>query len=197
METFAKDITGLLDQLGTDRFVLAGLSMGGQIAMEVHRLFPERIRALILADTSPRAETAEGRRNRTEMAKRLLREGLRPYADEVLTKMVSPATVKALPEVAEHVHRMMRTTSPQGAAAALRGRAERPDYVPMLPEIRVPALVVVGDQDEYTPIAEAEFTHSLIPDAELVIVEGAAHLPNLERPDDFNAALAKFLDGLG
>lgn len=193
LDVFARDIVGLLDRLGVGEFVLGGLSMGGQIVLEVHRLFAHRVRGLVLADTTPRAETDEGKRLRTEMAARLLREGLRPYADEVLTKMVAPANVAAMPDVAEHVHRMMRETSPEGAAAALLGRAERPDYVPMLGEIRVPTLVVVGDQDEYTPVAEAEFTHSRIPGAELVVVEGAAHMPNLERPDAFNAALATFL----
>ncbi|WP_020416810.1 alpha/beta fold hydrolase [Amycolatopsis sp. ATCC 39116] len=193
LETFARDLAGLLDRLDVGEFVLGGLSMGGQIVMECHRLFPERIRALVLADTSPRAETAEGKRNRTEMAERLLREGLWPYADEVLTKMVAPANVAAMPDVAEHVHRMMRSTAPEGAAAALRGRAERPDYVPTLAGVRVPALVVVGDQDEYTPVAEAEFLHSLIPGAELAVIEGAAHMPNLERPAEFNSTLASFL----
>ncbi|GHF01446.1 alpha/beta hydrolase [Amycolatopsis deserti] len=193
LEVFARDLETLLDRLGVGEFVLGGLSMGGQIVMECHRLFPDRIRALVLADTSPRAETDAGKRNRTEMAERLLREGLRPYADEVLTKMVAPANVAAMPDLAEHVHRMMRETSPEGAAAALRGRAERPDYVPTLAGIRVPTLVVVGDQDEYTPVAEAEFLHARIAGAELAVIEGAAHMPNLERSTEFNAVLADFL----
>ncbi|NIH78398.1 alpha/beta fold hydrolase [Amycolatopsis viridis] len=193
LATFARDLAALLDRLTVDRFVLAGLSMGGQIVMECHRLFPDRIRGLVLADTSPRAETAAGRRNRTEMADRLLREGLRPYADEVLTKMVAPANVEAMPDVAEHVHRMMRGTSPEGAAAALRGRAERPDYVPTLAGVGVPTLVVVGDQDEYTPVAEAEFLHASVPGSELAVIAGAAHLPNLERTAEFDAVLADFL----
>ncbi|UQS27348.1 alpha/beta hydrolase [Amycolatopsis thermalba] len=193
LTVFARDLETLLDRLDVGEFVLGGLSMGGQIVMECHRLFPERIRALVLADTSPRAETEAGKRNRTEMAERLLREGLRPYADEVLTKMVAPANVAAMPDLAEHVHRMMRSTSPEGAAAALRGRAERPDYVPTLAGIRVPTLVVVGDQDEYTPVAEAEFLHAHVPGAELAVITGAAHMPNLERTVEFNSVLADFL----
>lgn len=189
-ETFARDLADLLDHLAVERCVLAGLSMGGQIALEFHRLFPDRLDGLVLADTSPRAETAQGRQNRTEVAERLLREGLAPYVKEVLFKMVSPNA--ALP-VAGHVLGMMRGTSPQGAAAALLGRAERPDYVDMLADIKVPTLVVVGAEDTYTPISEAEFLRSRIPNAKLVIVDGAAHLPNLERPDEFNAALSEFL----
>lgn len=78
LETFARDIASLLDHLGVDRFILGGLSMGGQIVMDIHRLFPERICGLLLADTTPQAETQEGRQGRHDTADRLLREGMTP-----------------------------------------------------------------------------------------------------------------------
>jgi pimeloyl-ACP methyl ester carboxylesterase len=196
LETSAHDIAGLLDRLEVERIVLGGLSMGGQIVMEFHRLFPERIRALLLADTSSQAETESGKASRNEAADRLLREGMAPYAEEVLPKMVAPHNVRALPGVAEHVLEMMRATSPEGAAAALRGRAERPDYVDMLARIAVPTLVVVGRDDEFTPISDAQLMHDRIPNASLVIVDEAAHMPNLERPIAFNGALQHFLDSI-
>jgi pimeloyl-ACP methyl ester carboxylesterase len=196
LATFARDIAALLDHLGVDGMVLGGISMGGQIVMELHRLFPERIRALLLADTSPQAETESGKRSRNEAADRLLREGMAPYANEVLAKMVAPYNIEALPAVAEHVLAMMRTTPPEGAAAALRGRAERPDYVDMLARIEVPTLVVVGRDDEFTPISDAALMYERIPNATLVVVEEAAHMPNLERETDFNQALRHFLDSI-
>ncbi|WP_030982074.1 alpha/beta fold hydrolase [Streptomyces sp. NRRL WC-3744] len=186
----AEDIADLLDHLGVDTFVLAGLSMGGQIAMECAARLGDRIRGLVLADTFPEAETPEGRRSREAMAGRLLAEGMRGYADEVLEKMVAPYADR---EVKAHVHRMMTATSPEGAAAALRGRAERPDYRALLATLPVPALVVVGTDDTYTPVAGAEAMHAALPDSVLHVVEGAAHLPNLERPAEFNRALAEFL----
>jgi len=186
----AEDIGALLDDLGVDTFVLGGLSMGGQIVMECYRRFPDRIRGLVLADTFPDPETPEGRRSRATMAERLLREGMRGYADEVLEKMVAPY---ADAEVKSHVHRMMTATDPEGAAAALRGRAERPDYRELLTTVSVPALVVVGSDDTYTPVSDAETMHAALPDSTLQVVEGAAHMPNLERPAEFNAALAGFL----
>ncbi|MGW1500570.1 alpha/beta fold hydrolase [Streptomyces mirabilis] len=193
LATFAEDIAALLDHLGVDRFILAGLSMGGQIAMECYRLFPARIRGLVLADTFPSAETPEGRKARAAMADRLLREGMADYADEVLYKMVAPY---ADARVAAHVHRMMTATPPEGAAAALRGRAERPDYRDLLTRVTVPALVVVGADDEYTPVPDAEAMHAALPHSTLSVIASAAHLPNLERPEEFNGALADFLDGL-
>jgi 3-oxoadipate enol-lactonase len=190
LSDFAADIEALLDTAGVDVCVLAGLSMGGQIVMECYDRFPERIRGLVLADTFPAAETEEGRGARNAMADRLLREGMRGYADEVLEKMVAPT---ADADVKAHVHRMMTGAPPEGAAAALRGRAERPDYRPLLTRLAVPTLVVVGEDDTYTPVPEAEAMHALLPHSTLHVVHNAAHLPNLEQPTDFNKALSRFL----
>jgi len=194
LSTFAEDIAALLDELGVAEFVLAGLSMGGQIVMECYRQFPERIRGLVLADTFPAAETPEGKKARNDMADRLLREGMRGYADEVLHKMVAPY---ADAEVTAHVHRMMTSTPPEGAAAALRGRAERPDYRELLTRVTVPALVVVGADDEYTPVSDAQAMHAALPDSALYVIGSAAHMPNLERAEEFNGVLAEFLARLG
>ncbi|MEU0968089.1 alpha/beta hydrolase [Streptomyces sp. NPDC005917] len=191
LSRFAADLEELLDALDVEACVLAGLSMGGQIAMECYDRFgADRVRGLVLADTFPTPETPEGKRARNAMADRLLREGMRGYADEVLEKMVAPY---AHPDVKAHVHRMMTATDPEGAAAALRGRAERPDYRPLLTKVTVPALVVVGTDDEYTPVSDAEAMHALLPDATLRIIDSAAHMPNLERPEEFNRALGEFL----
>ncbi|KUJ67395.1 hydrolase [Streptomyces albus subsp. albus] len=197
LSDFAADLAGLLDHLGIDRVVLGGLSMGGQIVMEFQRLFPDRVRGLLLADTAAEPETDQGRAGRHAMADRLLREGMAPYAEEVLDKMIAPDTIRTQPQVATHVRLMMGSTAPEGAAAALRGRAARPDYRPVLAEAAVPALVVVGRDDEFTPLRDAETLRDLIPDAELAVIEGAAHMPNLERPAEFNAHLLRFLDRLG
>jgi pimeloyl-ACP methyl ester carboxylesterase len=198
LATFARDLAALLDTLGLarERIVLGGLSMGGQIALEFARLFPGRLRGLLLAGTFAQAETEAGKAARGAAADRLLREGMAGYADEVLERMVSPATLARAPETGRHVHRMMRGAPPEGAAAALRGRAERPDHTGLLEHIAVPTLVVVGRDDTYTPVSDAEFLHRRIPDARLVVVEDAAHLPNLEQPAAFDAALATFLAAL-
>lgn len=170
--------------------------MGGQIVMEFYRLFPGRIRGLLLADTFAAAETEEGRIRRHETADRLLREGMRGYAEEVLPKMVAPDNIRARPDVARHVLGIMSEAPPEGAAAALRGRAGRPDYVAMLGRIAVPTLVLVGEDDAFTPVEDARLIQERVPGATLTVIEGAAHMPNLERAKEFNAALEHFLDRL-
>jgi pimeloyl-ACP methyl ester carboxylesterase len=188
---FAADLAALLDHLAVDRAVVVGLSMGGQIALEFLRLHADRVRALVLADTSPRAETPEGVKYRTDLADTLLRDGSMDYIEHALPKMVVPGCAAE-----EHVRRMMTGAPVEGSAAALRGRAERPDYVDLLAQANLPTLIVVGDRDEYTPVAEAQFMHGLAKGSRLAVIAGAAHLPNLERPVEFNATLQSFVDEL-
>lgn len=195
-EEFARDIAGLLDHLNVADIFLGGLSMGGQIVLEFYRSFPKRVRALILADTFAQLDDEERRQARYDTADRLMSEGISAYADEVLPKMIASQTIEEQPEVAAHVLSMMRGTSPAGAAAALRGRAERRDYTPLLPEISVPTLIIVGSDDEFTPVSDAEFMRERISHSRLAVIEGAGHMPNVERPGEFNRVVEEFLKTL-
>jgi 3-oxoadipate enol-lactonase len=187
---FVDDLAALLDGLRVPRAVVAGLSMGGQIALELWARHPGRVAGLLLADTTASGETERSRAARVAQAQRLLREGMDPYAVEMLYRMVAS---DARPAVARHVLAMMRSTDPAGAAAAQRARADRPDRRADLSAVAVPTVVVVGSEDDLTPIADAQALADGVPGAELVVVDGAAHLPNLERPDAFNAALERLL----
>ncbi|MBA3712297.1 MAG: alpha/beta fold hydrolase [Pyrinomonadaceae bacterium] len=125
-----------------------------------------------------------------------MNEGMRASADELLPKMIAPGTIDEQPVVAAHVLSMMRGTSPAGAAAALRGRAERQDYTSLLSEIAVPTLIIVGSEDEFTPVSDAEFMRERIPNSWMVVIEKTGHMPNLERPDEFNRVVEEFLKTL-
>jgi pimeloyl-ACP methyl ester carboxylesterase len=122
-----------------------------------------------------------------------LNEGMQPYAEEVLPKMVTPANLRALPRVADHVRTMMRAADPAGAAAAVRGRAERPDYAETLAKLDVPALVVIGDEDAFTTRADAKQMTTLLKRSELVWMKKVGHMPNLESEGEFNEALGSLL----
>jgi len=195
-DTFARDLAALLDHLGVAGVVAGGLSMGGQIVMEFCRLFPARVRGVVLAATFATLDPPGGRQRRVELAGRLRREGMADYAAEVLPKMMSPASVEALPAVAGQVLAMMRGAPPAGAAAAALARCERPDYTQVLAALAVPALIVTGAADVFTPVSDAEYMRGLIPHAALAVIGGSGHLPNLERTAEFNQALRRFLAGL-
>jgi 3-oxoadipate enol-lactonase len=196
MEQMASDVAALLDELNVGRAVVGGLSMGGYVALAFRRVFPERVRALVLADTRAGADTDDARRTREETAKRALAEGMEPIADAMLPKLLSGETRAQRPDVVERVRAMMLATNPAGAAAALRGMAQRRDQTNLLEEIAVPTLIVVGRDDAVTPPAEAEAMRDRVAGSRLVVVEGAGHLSNVERPEEFNLALVDFLRGL-
>lgn len=196
LENHATDIRDLLDYLSVNQVILGGLSMGGQIVMEFYWQFPERVRALMLADTFAQLDTLERKEDRIKTADRLVHEGMSDYAIEVLPKMITPGNIKSQPSVAAYVLNMMQNTPSEGAAASLRGRAERRDYVPLLPKISVPTLIVVGKDDEFTPVSDAELMHSLIPNSKLEVIDGAGHMPNLERESEFNTMLTHWLSSI-
>ncbi|MDB5087020.1 MAG: hypothetical protein JWR09_1014 [Mucilaginibacter sp.] len=196
-EDYATDLLALMDTLGINSFHLSGLSQGGQIIMEIFRQAPSRIKSLIFADTFASLDTPEVKQGRYDTADRLEKEGMDTYSDEVIYKMIKPEHVASQPAVAAHIIKMMKATSPKGAATALRARAERIDYLKdILPTINIPTLVIVGRQDEFTPVAKAEELQQSLQNCKLVIIEDAGHMPNLEHPEEFNNAVLDFLEGI-
>jgi 3-oxoadipate enol-lactonase len=196
MEEMAEDVVSLLDELNVPRAVICGLSMGGYVALALYRAHPSRVRALVLADTRAKADTEDARRTREENARRALAEGMGPIVDSMLPKLLSERTREREPDTVARVREMMLGLNPEGAAAALRGMALRRDQTDLLPKTDVPVLVVVGSEDIITPPAEAEAMHALIEGSRLVVIEGAGHVSNVERPDEFDRALSEFLEGL-
>ena len=192
----AEDVAALLDSLGVGRVVLGGLSMGGYVAFEFVRRFPERVRALVLADTRPQADDEAAKRTREETARKALREGMAPIADAMLPKLLSPSTRENNPEAVERVRAMMLDTKPEGAAAALRAMAARRDQTDLLSSIDAPTLIVVGGEDSITPPSDAEAMRAKIKGSRLVVIEGVGHVSNVERPREFDRALGEFVRGL-
>jgi pimeloyl-ACP methyl ester carboxylesterase len=194
MEEMARDVAALLDELNiSEPVILAGLSMGGYVTLAFRRLFPERVRALVLADTRPQADTEEGRRVREQTARRALSDGMEAVADAMMPKLFPVSARDEKPEVVARVREMVLATDPRGAAAALRGMAARRDQTDLLPDIDVPTLIVVGSEDTITPPADSETMHRSIRGSRLEVIEGAGHVSNMERPDVFNRALKDFL----
>lgn len=196
MKEMAEDVAALLDELHLERVVLGGLSMGGYVVLAFYRLFPERVRALVLADTRPQADTAPARLRREETATRALSEGMQTIADAMLPKLLAPLTHAEHPGIVARVRSMILHTAPQGAAAALRGMAVREDQTELLREINCPTLIIVGRLDAITPFADSAFMYREVRGAHMEVIEGAAHVSNLERPAEFNLALECFLDAL-
>jgi pimeloyl-ACP methyl ester carboxylesterase len=193
LESMAGDLIRLLDRLSVARVCVVGLSMGGQVAMEFARAFPDRTAAAVFAATFPQAETGDGVEHRNRMAERLLIEGMAIAGSEMLPKLIGPASLKSYPSIAATVYQMICATDPAGASAALRGRALRRDYRESLTQLKIPCLIVLGTDDAYSTRDEAEAMHAAIPGSRLEVFPNVGHMPNLEDEDRFNRHLHDFL----
>jgi pimeloyl-ACP methyl ester carboxylesterase len=165
--------------------------MGGLVAMELGLNHPERIRGVVLAATTAAPATEQDAQQRRAVADQLERDGMFDVTLEMLGKLFGP-DAKRDPDVLEPVISMMLRSSPAGAAAALRGRAERPDYSSLLADLHVPALVIAGDHDGYADESVVAQLVGALPEPEVLRMTGIGHMPNLEAPDAFNAAVAEF-----
>jgi len=192
LDEMALDIIHLLDELNVGKSVFIGLSMGGQIVLDLWRLAPQLFTALVIVDSDARAETAESAARRLATAEEILKIGMVKHTDETIHKYIAKSSMDN-PGVYEPLYKMMTTTKPQGAAAAHKGRALRRDHTAILKNIAVPSLVVVGSEDFFTPVAVAKMMSDNIPGATLAVIEGAGHLPNMESPEEFNRQLEGFL----
>ncbi|OYX43008.1 MAG: alpha/beta hydrolase [Rhodobacterales bacterium 32-67-9] len=174
-------------------FALAGLSMGGIVAMEIMAQAPERVTRLALLDTNPRAELPEVRAGRDPQMERVRRGGLH----EVMRDEMKPNYLIEGPGKASVMALCMAMAMDLGPEVFLRqslALRDRPDRQKVLQGVKVPTLVLCGREDRLCPVERHELMHRLIPHSHLEIVEDAAHIPTLEQPERTTAALARWLE---
>jgi len=194
MDEHAGDIVDLLDALHVEDAVVGGLSMGGYVAFALVRHAARYIRGLVLADTRPQADTPEGVEGRRKMLALVREKGPAAVADEMIPKLLGEHTRHTRPDVAQTVRALILSSSADAIANAITALMTRADSTPLLATIHVPTLIVVGEQDTITPPALSEQMYQAIKGSEYVAIPDAGHLSNLEQPEAFNAALARFLE---
>jgi 3-oxoadipate enol-lactonase len=196
MHDYAEDVIDLLDRLHVDESVICGLSMGGYVAFELYRRAPECFAGLVLADTRPQADSEEGLASRRRMLALVDRAGAAGVADDMLPRLLGPSTHRQRPEVVEKVRQLVLASDPQAIKAAVSAMMVRPDSTGLLKAIRCPTTILVGEEDALAPVAVSQQMQREIPYATIEVIPAAGHLANLEQPDAFNAALARFLKAL-
>ena len=195
MGTYAEDLAQLLDALGVGRVVLCGLSMGGYVAFEFLRRWPDRVAGLVLMDTRAEADPPEVRQGRDAMIAMVRDRGVRAVAEAMLPRLLRPGTAVTNPGLVEQVREMMAASPVAGVAGALAAMRDRPDSRPLLPTLgHLPTLVLVGEEDVLIPPEVGRAMADAIPGAEYQIIGGAGHLPTLEQPDRTVERLRRFLD---
>lgn len=186
VDEHADDLVELLDHLGIEKAAVAGLSMGGYIALALVRRHPSRVRALVLADTKAKPDSEEAKRNRQVNIDFVREHGPAALFDKLLPALVAK---DASEEVKQTLRSIAASQSVEGIVNALVALRDRPDSTELLPRIQVPTAVIVGEKDVLSPVAEMEEMQCAIPGATLTVLLGAGHLANQERPEAFNEAL--------
>jgi len=183
--------SGLLDLL-PKRFALAGLSMGGIVAMEILRRAPDRITRIALMDTNPLAETPPVAANREpQIVKARSGRLLEVMRDEMKPNYLAPGPQRT--DVLDLVMDMAETLGPEIFIRQSRALQRRRDQQAVLRKCKVPALILCGAHDELCPVKRHTFMAELIPYAKLVVLEDAGHLPTLEMPGETTAALRAWM----
>ncbi len=197
MDALADDCAEFLEALRVRQpVIVCGLSMGGYVAMAFYRRHRARVNGLIFTATRAAADGEAARAARNAALQTAQTHGVAAIAEGMLPKLFAPTTYETNPALVAHVKAMMLQTSLAGVLGVLPALRDRADSTPMLPDIAVPTLIIHGEADAIVPLAEAQAMHATIPNARLVTLPQAGHLPNLEQPAAFNAAVRDFVETL-
>lgn len=198
IDEMADDVIDTLDTLGlTEPVVIGGLSMGGYVALSLVARHPERVRALMLMDTRAGADSPEAAGSREGLAQAVLAAGdPGPVVEGMTPRLFAKITLETRPERVTPIRELMQRNTPRGIVGALRAMARRPDRTADLAAIRVPTLVLVGEEDVITPPGEAQKLADGIAGSRLEVVPEAGHMAPYENHGIANAVILRFLDSL-
>ena len=191
IERLGRDVIALLDHLGIERAHLCGISLGGLTALWLAVQHPARVDRVVLANTGARVGSAESWEARIAAVQR---GGMPAIREPVLARWTGEAFRAAHPDVARQLGEMLDHTPADGYVAACRALRDA-DLRADAHAVRAPTLIVAGGIDQSTPPALGEALHAAIPGSVLVVLPGAAHLSNVERPNEFTAIVTRFLSG--
>jgi 3-oxoadipate enol-lactonase len=192
----ASDIARVLDDAGIGRAAFIGCSIGGYILFEFWRRFRARVASLVLCDTRPQADTPEARSNRLKAAATVLEQGTEPFLESMIPKLMGRTTVNMRPDLVEGARAMMRKMSAEDINQVQQGTAARPDSVADLKTINVPTLIVIGEEDVLSPVADGELMRQNIAGSQLKVIPKAGHYAPWEQPQAVGTVLRQFLDAV-
>ncbi|PYY17094.1 MAG: alpha/beta hydrolase [Acidobacteria bacterium] len=196
MAKHAEDLLRLLDAEQVAKAVFVGVSIGGYILFEFWRRHRERVAALVLSNTRAEPDTEQGRANRMKSIEDARVRGTAPFLDAQIQSLIGESTRRNRPDIAAKARTMMEKLTVDGLVALQQGMAERPDSIPTLQAIDVETLVIAGEEDTLTPLANAKVMQQHVRRARLSVIPKAGHYAAFESPNEFTPVLLQFLNGL-
>ncbi len=196
MDLFSEDLIAFMDKLTLDKVIICGLSMGGFIALNALKRFPERFEALILCDTQCSADTIEAKEKRYKIIDEIGVNGVTKFNEGFIKNVFHKNSLSQKKALVEKLGAVVFSNSPHIITMGLTALAERSETCSTLSEIAIPTLIICGREDEVTPLAQSEFLHANINGSTLRVIDDAGHVSNLEQPQEFNKHLLDFLTHL-
>lgn len=196
MDLLGLDLIAFMDKLNIPKAIVCGLSMGGYVALNVVQKFPERFKALILCDTQCNADTPEGRAKRYATIEEINSAGPAAFNESFIKGVFHPNSFIDKNEVVEDLRNVVIGNTKEVITSGLEALATRSETCSGLKNIRIPTLIICGDEDQITPVAKSKAMQEQIQGAELKIIEQAGHVSNLEQPKQFNMHVSNFLNRL-
>jgi pimeloyl-ACP methyl ester carboxylesterase len=190
MEDIAEDLNNLLGTLGVTNCVVAGVSMGGYIALTLWSKYPNLVRQLVLSNSRARADNEKEKAGRNEMIAALQQSGPAILPDRMLPRLLQP---NPKPEVVAKVRQMIEQVSAEAAAYAVMAMRDRMDFSSQLHRIACPTMVITGENDAIIRAEDASAVADGITGARFVTIHNSGHLSNIENPEAYNAALLGFM----
>jgi pimeloyl-ACP methyl ester carboxylesterase len=168
--------------------------MGGYIALNAIENHPTRFDALVLCDTSCKADSPEAKEKRMKAIEGIRENGVEKFADDSLKNFFAPQSFSTKKDVIAEVREIMANTTEKSVIKTLLALSKRKETCSKLSEIKVPVLILVGEKDKITPPEAAQFMHEAINGSVMSVIKNAGHLSNLENPEQFNELLNRFLE---
>jgi 3-oxoadipate enol-lactonase len=194
IDFFVDDLFGLMDQLEIRAANIIGLSMGGYIALRGIEREPDRYLSLVLCDTKSEADPNEGKLKRADAVRTIRSKGVEAFCETFLKAIFAEESFVRRPEAVRKIEKTILSTPADTLCRTQIALAARTDTTEILHTISIPTLILVGSQDQLTPPAAAQAMANRIRDSRIKILEGAAHMSNLESPEEFNAQLREFFE---
>lgn len=196
IDLFCDDLIAFMDKLEINKAIICGLSMGGFIALNAQKRFPDRFEALILCDTQCIADTEEVKKKRYQVIDEMVVEGMTNFNEGFIKSVFHKDSLMNKKGLVENLRQVVFSNSQHIITMGLTALAERSETCSILSEIVIPTLIICGREDEVTPLAQSEYMNATIKGSILHVIDNAGHVSNLEQPDEFNKHLLDFLTDL-
>ncbi len=193
MENMADMIASLCDHLNFEKIALLGVSMGGYISLAFANQYSSRLSALIISNSKATADTTEKVEERKITAKNVVIEGSSILLG-MIPKLLSNSTVKNNPTIVYNIKNKILTTNTNSIASALLGMASRKDMNHILAKLKIPILIITGNEDTIITTEDINSMASFAKQAIIIKIKNGSHLSNIDNPDEYNKAIIDFLN---